>query len=156
VIVAGGWQATTWWLERSERAVSAEKNALRDSQKTFLERQLQLYFEVSRVTAKLATLPAKLPDNGPANNETYEWANRRFWELYWDELSIVESPDVARAMVAFGEQLRKVTDCYAGKKPDCGSEQGQLTALSYRLAGKLRESIQIGWGYSLPETEQKK
>jgi hypothetical protein len=163
VIVAGGWQATTWWLERSERAAHDDENrkqayriALRESQKTFLERQLQLYFEVSRVTAKLASLPAKLPDSGPANNETYEWANRRFWELYWGELSIVESPDVARAMVAFGEQLQKVTDCYAAKKPNCSSEQGQLTTLSYRLAGRLRESIQAGWGYSLPATEQKK
>jgi hypothetical protein len=174
VIVAGGWQATTWWLERSDRArddannrqerargdeanrQQAMKIALRESQKTFLERQLQLYFEVSRVTAKLATLPARLPDTGPADNETYEWANRRFWELYWGELSVVESPEVARAMVDFGEQLRKVTDCRAANEGDCRSQQEQLSGLSYKLAGRLRESIQAGWDYALPRTDPKK
>jgi hypothetical protein len=58
-------------------------------------------------------------------------------------------------MVMFGNQLRNVTDCYAAKKPDCGAEQGQLTSLSYQLAGRLRQSIEMGWGYALPPTGAK-
>lgn len=175
ILVAGLWTVITWTLQYRENAVAeanrlqvelakaeqAAKSALtiaqRDSQKPFLEKQLQFYFEAVRVTAKLATVPpAAVDDRGPGSVETFEWAHRRFWELYWGELVAVESPDVAGTMVNFGARLKEVvTICAEGDQQRCWAEQQTLTSLSLKVAQEVRKSIQSGWGYSLPELRSK-
>ena len=64
----------------------------------FLERQLELYFEAAAITSKIAT-----SSEGPDK----ELAKRRFRELYWGELAVVEDADVRGAMVEFGRILNK-------------------------------------------------
>lgn len=126
--------------------------ALRDSQRPFLEKQLAFYFEAAKATAKLATLP---PER--TASEDWAWAQKRFWELYWGELGVVESTDVAAAMVHFGELLRSLEDCVKTAKDDssknCTAQQKALEGPSLQLAHNVRTSIQKGWGYELPETK---
>jgi len=157
VVVAGGvWTVVTWWVAQSDEAHKnqrAREDALRvstrESQKPFLEKQLQFYFEAARVTAKLATLSPS-HEATTAAPENWEWARRRFWELYWGELGVVESPDVAGAMVRFGHRLNEVAVCFERKEANCQVKQATLEGLSLDLAREIRKSIELGWGYSLP------
>jgi hypothetical protein len=161
-IIAALWVATTWWADhqmKTEQAqrdlVKAQDIAKRDSQKPFLERQLQFYFEAVKVTAKLATLPPSLGDKGPGAEESYGWAYRRFWELYWGELAVVESQEIAGAMVRFGRSLEDLTTCRSTPDAACGDKQALLQQLSLALAGEIRKSIERGWDYKLPPISSK-
>lgn len=141
VVVGGAWQCTTWWISRSDAAKRAAINDLRASQRPFLEKQLEFYFEIVRITAKLATLENDdIADNGPGCEQSRTWAYRRFWELYWGELAIVESQAVARAMVAFGGQLSRSSDL----------REAPLTSYSLKLSDEIRKAIEESWGYALP------
>jgi hypothetical protein len=160
VILGGAWTASTWYADRMDKSREEQRRsseaavvALRESQKPFLERQLAFYFEAAKVTGKLATLPPVRFDK-PLDHKALEdwaWSRRRFWELYWGELGVVESTDVSRAMVSFGNALNAVESCVdAGR--DCRNEQSRLTGPSLALAREIRASIEKGWGYSLPPT----
>jgi len=149
--------AVKWRLVAAASAEKRQKEqasevAIRESQKPFLERQLAFYFEAAKVTGKLATLnPGKsATDQDQRISEDWAWARRRFWELYWGELAVVESPQVSTAMVAFGQGLGEVEKC-VDKGDSCDGLQKSLTGASIALAHQIRESIQEGWGYSLPE-----
>ncbi|MBO4226635.1 hypothetical protein [Bradyrhizobium neotropicale] len=148
VIVGAAWTVLTWWDQRSEqfrsdeaRKTEALQVALRESQKPFLERQLGFYFEAAKVTGTLAT----------RDRQDQEWASarKRFWELYWGELGVVESPEVASAMVAFGQALGDLEKC-VNDQNNCHDLQKALTGASITLAHRIRESIETGWGYRLP------
>ncbi|MBH5372259.1 hypothetical protein [Bradyrhizobium glycinis] len=166
VVIAGLWTATTWLYTQHQQASDAAaaevsrreqatQIAIRESQKPFLERQLAFYFEAAKVTAKLATsAPVKTsatPDRAPT--EDWAWARRRFWELYWGELAAVESPEVARAMAHFGQRLNELETCVA-KDGECAQAQDALKGPSIQLAHQIRESIEKGWGYSLPSLQK--
>ncbi len=58
-----------------------------------LRKQFELCFEASDTASRLAT-----------ETDPVEWEKARltFWRLYWGTLSIVENPDVARAMIEVG------------------------------------------------------
>ena len=64
----------------------------------FLNKQLELYFRTAAVVGNFAILKPN----------TQEWRKneRDFWELYWSELSIVESNQVEKAMINVGEALK--------------------------------------------------
>lgn len=64
-------------------------------------------------------------------------AEKRFFELYWGELALVENPGVETAMVRFKDGL------VSGASPD------QLQQLSLKLAGALRASLADSWGVDL-------
>ncbi|UPK36607.1 hypothetical protein IVB18_04280 [Bradyrhizobium sp. 186] len=166
VIIAGLWTAGTWLYiqhQQASDAAAAETSrreqatqiAIRESQKPFLERQLAFYFEAAKVTAKLATsTPAKSSANqDQPPPEDWDWARRRFWELYWGELAAVESPEVARAMVQFGNGLNELEKCI-DKGGSCDETQNALKGPSIQLAHQIRESIEKGWGYSLPSLQK--
>ena len=115
--------------EQKEREI---QSALRESQKPFLERQLTLYLDASRTAAKLATL-----ENGPAKEE----ARKRFLELYWGELSLVEDKEVESAMVLFGQALTQFEDQQI--------DRFALQTKSFDLAHSCRKSLEQSWGYNL-------
>ena len=90
-------------LEADDRRAEIEtvKTNLEESlvrRGAFLERQLELYFEVAAVTGKIATA---------SEGADKELAKRRFRELYWGELAVVEDFEVQRAMVEFELVLRR-------------------------------------------------
>src|SRR5262247_4947331 len=78
-------------LEDEQREKEAQA-ALREARKPFLQRQQELYFEASTLASKLSTL-----DHGAER----EAARKRFYQLYWGELSVVEDESVEKAMVRF-------------------------------------------------------
>jgi hypothetical protein len=166
LLPAGLWAAFTWiaaqshqtTIENQQRkdafeaqqrqAQQAHEIALRESQKPFLEKQLAFYFEAAKVTGKLATLDPAVK-SAQAGIEDWAWARKRFWELYWGELGVVESLQVASAMVDFGNTLKEIEKCVdAGEI--CAGRQNALTGASLQLAHSIRESIETGWGYKLP------
>ncbi|MBX3498061.1 MAG: hypothetical protein KF889_01355 [Alphaproteobacteria bacterium] len=149
VVIGGLWTGTVWLVERSDSAAKERELAVRESRRPFLEKQLLFYFETAKVTAKLATVPKMgVNDKGPGATEDWQWAYRRFWELYWGELGVVESQEVARAMARFGSALKDMEVCATPQQ--CESEQRKLTGLSLSIASEMRKSIQADWGYQLP------
>lgn len=149
-LIAALWAAGTWWTQYQTQVAQTQASAKRESQRPFLEKQLQFYFEAAKVTSKLATLSQELQDKGPDWEQSWSWAYRRFWELYWGELAIVESREVAGAMVRFGEPLRALHACVSTANAKCVAEQKALEQLSLALAAEIRKSIETSWDYPLP------
>ena len=115
-------------LELQRRQEDARRTAETrriEATRPYLERQLALYTEATRITATIATASDK--------NEV-EKATRRFHELYWGELALVERERVAGAMVAFGKAL------------EAGKQQQELAPLALELAHACRDELASSWG----------
>lgn len=139
-IVGAAWTIYAW-----------DEVAVRESQKPFLEKQLQLYVETSKVAAKLTDLPLRA-SAGAAPEETWDGASRRFWELYRGELVVVADKGVADALVRFGKQTVQVESCRS-RPEECRDIQARLKPLAAALAQTIRTSIEKSWGYKLPATD---
>jgi hypothetical protein len=121
------------WRYKSERELAQDKveadriAATRKLEATrpFLERQLKLYPEASQVAAILAT------SEDPSERSI---ASKKFWQLYWGELALVENQDVEDAMVDFGKALVREAPL------------PELQKLSLRLAHACRISLDRSWG----------
>jgi hypothetical protein len=108
-----------YWLQQRQK-----------NRKPFLQRQLDLCFRATEAAASLAS---------EVNTDKWDEARATFWQLYWGPLSIVESPEVERAMVALGKLVPRA-------KVD--SPTLPMTALqipSYELAHAARELILKSW-----------
>ena len=99
-----------------------------EAQKPHLERQLKLYTEACQVTVCLAT---------SSEQGKKEEAAKRFWELYWGELCMVEDRGVEQAMAKFGEALNG------------NVEQEALKDSCYDLAHAFRKSLEKTWGHRI-------
>lgn len=91
----------------------------------YLRKQLELYIEATQVTATLAT-----SDDSQAIDE----ATKRFNELYWGELALVEHAAVEKAMNIFRNAL--IAD----------EAQEELQFLALDLARACREELAVSWG----------
>lgn len=96
-----------------------------EAAKPFLERQLALFTEATRVVAQIAVAPA-----APGSDKL----KARFWQLYWGELALVERGKVEAAMKAFGDALER------------GEPAARLSRLSLDLAHACRDELAIAWG----------
>ena len=96
-----------------------------EATRPFLDKQLSLYTEATRVTAIIATSTI---------SSEVEAATLRFYELYWGELALVERGKVVQAMIKFREAL------------DDNQTQDKLVRLSLDLAHACREELAISWG----------
>lgn len=141
-ILGAVWTLYTW-----------DEVAVRESQKPFLEKQLQYYVEASKVAARLTILPLQAPADA-VPEETWGVARQRFWELYWGELVVFEDKDVRTAMAQFGRQVTEVEKCRT-RVEECLDAQARLKSLSLDLSRAIRASIQSGWGYNLPSADPK-
>ena len=115
--------------EEVQQAKQADA-ALREAQKPFLQRQQELYFTATSAAAKLATLDA---------GADREAARKKFYELYWGDLSVVEDELVEKAMVQFHLKLEEF-EAGTADKPE-------LQQKSLELAHACRNSMARGWGY---------
>jgi len=95
-----------------------------ESAKPYLEKQLKLYTEATKVVAAIST---------SNNTEFVNQSKQRFLELYWGELGMVERSKVTAAMVAFKKAL------------DNQQEQEVLASLSLNLAHACREELSESW-----------
>ena len=125
---------------RQDAARQADKEAVTrriEVQKPFLEKQLALYFEAAQVAGRLVTLQPGA-DRWNANES-------RFWELYWSELSMVESEAVEEAMVKLGKALNAYKAAPADKKV-----RDDLQDAVYELAHAIRDGIEAAWKSKQP------
>lgn len=100
-----------------------------EARKQYLTRQLDLYTDATRTAAKLST--------SSRDSSEGVTAERRFWELYWGELSMVENREVEGAMKNMG-------DCLRG---DCnGCPQSDLKQCALAVAHACRRSLAESWG----------
>ena len=104
-----------------------------EARRPFLDLQLKLYQDATKQAAILAT------SDNPADLQT---AERRFWQLYWGELAMVENGGikiqnngVEGAMVRFGDELKK--------EP---RNRSKLHDRSLELAHICRDSLAESWG----------
>jgi len=112
----------------NEQVAEAKRNAeTRRIEATlpYLNKQLDLYTEATQVTAVIAT---------SEDMDEISTAAKRFRELYWGELAMVERSEVAKAMIAFRNAL------------DSGKEQKYLQTLALNLAHACRDELAESWG----------
>jgi len=107
-----------------------------EARKPFLERQMELCFAASEVTATLATT---------TDQETWDDAYAGFWTLYWGPLSVVEQPigedeagPVEQQMVLFGRKLNEMRS--AAQLP-----MTELELMSLDVAHRCRDLIFDSW-----------
>jgi hypothetical protein len=98
----------------------------------FLNKQLELYFRAASVVGRFATLKPS----------TDKWADNEdaFLQLYWSELSVVESREVESAMV----EVKKAIERYKAAPNDDQALKG-LDGCIYELAHSIRRGIKRGW-----------
>lgn len=127
-----GWGVYQWQVNAERERAQAQSEADRlatsrkiEATKPFLERQLKLYTEASQVAAIMST---------SSDNAERAKATKRFWELYWGELALVENQDVEGAMVSLGNAVGR------------GALPSELQQLSLRLARACRASLDRSWG----------
>ena len=76
-----------------------------------------------------------------------EWVKveRRFWALYWSELSMVEHKIVECVMKNFGDQLQLYKDM---RRDDPGRARAlaTLNGRAYDVAHAIRDGIESAWG----------
>ena len=110
-----------------------------EAKKPILQRQLDIYTNAAKVTGDLAALP-----RGP----DWDHARNRFWSLYWGELAMVESRDVATKMVDFGNTLQALKSNLT--ESAWLEKQETLHGLSLAVAHAARDSLEREWKVTLP------
>jgi hypothetical protein len=110
-----------------QRRDETDKQAI-EAAKPFLELRQKRYMEAIAVAAVLASPELHTGDD-------VEKARKRFSELYWAELSMVEDKIVEAAMVKLGDSL-------------ASSDPSQVKMASYELAHAVRDSLASSWGIS--------
>jgi hypothetical protein len=141
-VVISVWKVLQSVDEQAAAAAERSRTEYRQAQKDYYDRQLGLYFEVVDVTGLLATEP------DPAVRAP---ALRRFWQLYWGPLCLVEDAQehptgtggaastVEAAMIHFGDQLRQLP-----AQPSA-QDLEPLQPLAYELAHTIRGSLRGVW-----------
>lgn len=130
-VLAFIWGVYTYKDTAAKKLAAQKIDAIRTSETRrieasmpYLNKQLQLYTEATQVTAKIAT---------SKDQEEIKSATKRFKELYWGELALVERGGVASAMVSFREAL------------DANKSQDELAPLALSLAHACRDELAESW-----------
>jgi hypothetical protein len=111
---------------QNQREDEARKQRI-EAAKPFLEIRQQKYMEALKVAGVLANPSDHLP-------QELKEAQKRFSELYWAELSLVEATEVESSMIGMARALGKYSE----------TTEEQQAAIS--LAHALRDSLVKSWG----------
>jgi hypothetical protein len=119
---------------RADTENIAAETRKRESQRPFLQKQLDIYLETIQVAEKLVDIDV-MP-------KTAAWdANaRRFWQLRWGELEMVGDAGLRQAARRVGEQLIEV-------ESDPSKPRHDLRWMVECLADEVRLSLEHSWGY---------
>jgi hypothetical protein len=109
---------------------ATQRTRLTEARKPFLELQLKTYTAAAEVAGQLASI------QDTADNH-WQDARRRFYALYWSELSLVEDRAVEGRMVKLEHAL---DEFYKD-----GSKRAGLQRQVLCLAEELKTSIANGW-----------
>ena len=129
---------TTARLDRESREDQNKQliaEAQREAKKPFYEQQLTLYLEATNVTARIAA---------PRDEQDKQAAIVRFWQLYWGPLALVESEQVAQAMIDFRTILEDTALSEEQRKV-------KLRNQTISLAKQCRNSLQESWDVELAD-----
>jgi hypothetical protein len=96
----------------------------------FYQKQLDLYTETSRVIARLATTHEGDPE--------HTTALARFWELYWGDLSLVESQPVDSLMA-------DICKNYVSKKDPSRCVANEVAAAAHDFANENERELSERW-----------
>jgi hypothetical protein len=99
-----------------------------EAARPYLEKKLQWCEEAVETTAVIAT--SEVPDDLDV---------RRFWEMYWGVMGLIEKVPITDAMIAFGEVLRT-----GAATPDA-ARRAALTGRSLDLAHACRAELAAEW-----------
>jgi len=110
--------------QRAEAERTAETRRI-EATRPYLDKQLALYTEATQVTASLATT---------IDEKERAKLKKRFMELYWGELGLVERGGVALAMANFRVGL------------DRNAAPAELGTLALALAHACRDELAASWG----------
>ena len=142
-IIGGLWVAFTYLADHREAALQQATQIardhdvrLREAQKPFLDKQLALYFETAQVVGVLAGSMPKEPDG------VWEKNRARFEQLYWSELSMVETPAIEQAMVAVRNKIVQLENDRTNS-----AARHELEISIYQLAHAIRDGIRSAWTY---------
>lgn len=111
-------------VARDQEALARQKEAearQAEAMRPFVEMRRQRYVEILQVVGTLAA-----QEQDP---EKLQKAKRRFWELYWAELTLVEDKDIEKAMMGLGKLL------------DPNMEPSELQQQTYRFAHLIRTKL---------------
>jgi len=97
------------------------------------QQQIKLYYETTSVISFLTV-------NSDFKSIRYKEKLERFWELYWVELSAVETKEVEQAMVIFGNILKELQD---NDFTNFSELQDELKITGYKVAQAIKKSSSI-------------
>jgi hypothetical protein len=124
--------------ENEKSRLAAEKDAAAtrkiESQKPFLQRKLDIYFESIKVAEQLIDTPLD------PNSEQWKTNAHRFWQLRWGELEMVGDAAIRQAARRVGEQIIEV-------EYDPSRNRHDLRWMVECLGDELRLSLEHAWGY---------
>ena len=121
---------------RVTRADSDAKAREEEYKRRFWERQIDLYAQAARAASTIATAP-------DIKRADYTTARGRFDQLYFGELCIVESKEVAQQMVTFRTAILEY------EKTSSAQNREALQAISLDLAHACRKSTEEVWNIPL-------
>jgi hypothetical protein len=141
-LAVAGWVVLTWLADQrkvaEDRRVEAERQVqvrLLEARKPFNDIQFSRYLETARVVGALVTT---------SDLKSTEWDEnfRRYEQLYWTDLSMVEDEGVKSAMQGFAGKLRSMN---ANKMGVADADFENLKQAAYRLSLALRQGVQKTW-----------
>jgi hypothetical protein len=148
-------------IERRNQSERESHTRLIEAQKQFLDKQLDLYLETSKVVGRLVS--------EDLNFNNWESDRLRFEELYWSELTMVEHTEVASAMVEFRTALQPIIEkrskLYSAPQQTTEGrtkleeevstiDRNGLRNSALVLAHALRRGIEESWGNSAGSTDR--
>ena len=148
-VVVGVWQFNKGQSEMKEREIEQRKFELEkmnnqasiETLTRFKEMQNKLYTETTSVISYLTI-------HKDYHSTKYKEKIDRFWQLYWVELSFVETKEVEGSMVKFGRILEELQE---NNFADMPVRQSELRIAGYEVAQSIKASAK---SWSLPEMLQ--
>jgi hypothetical protein len=117
------------WTQYSQ-GKNAARQAEREFMKPWLESQWETYSDA--LDAASGAITATDPVEQAA-------AERKFWQLYYGRMVMVETKGVSAAMMEVGDCLRAKPTCEPGR------ERGRVLALASQMAKSMKETAQVSY-----------
>ena len=135
VIVSALAATATFFVSELDKAEDRAKETLDRAEARSLpyyQKQLDIYADAARITGRLASVPE--------NDPSYPTLVARFWELYWGDLNLVESPAVAAKM---DDICRTYVSAKNPERCTMTDKAGQGLAID--LANQAAKELKVRW-----------
>lgn len=148
-VIIGIWQFNSGQQRIKESEIAQRKFEMEKMDRQASIETITKFKEAqNKVFAETASVIAYLSVNKDVQSIKYQEKLERFWQLYWVELSAVETPEVEKAMKGFGDVLKDFQE-----KKFMGAEEhiNDLQRFGYIVAQAMKNSAKK---WSLPEDLQ--